>query len=113
MNAENVGRYGLIVLLGLSMGPQNGAARLLAVPDLTTTVLTLTLTGLAADSTFARGTNPRIGRRLVATAAMFLGAAAGASIVLNIGSAATLALTFMLLAFNAVAVYRMQLRSAA
>src|SRR6266496_4029969 len=50
-------RYGLIVLLALAMGVQNATARSLAVPDLTTTVLTLTLTGLAADSILAGGTN--------------------------------------------------------
>ncbi|MBC7273240.1 MAG: DUF1275 domain-containing protein, partial [Streptomyces sp.] len=38
-------RYALIVLLSLAMGVQNAVARRLAVPDLTTTVLTLTLTG--------------------------------------------------------------------
>src|SRR5690242_13098305 len=38
-------RYALIVLLALAMGIQNATARRLAVPDLTTTVLTLTLTG--------------------------------------------------------------------
>ena len=51
-------RYALIVLLGLAIGPQNATARCLGVPDLTTTVLTLTLTGLAADSTLAAGTIP-------------------------------------------------------
>ncbi len=52
---DNIGsgsRYALIVLLALAMGIQNATARRLAVPDLTTTVLTLTLTlhrlGLAA-----------------------------------------------------------------
>ena len=34
-------RYILVVLLGLAMGMQNAVARKLAVPDLTTTVLTL------------------------------------------------------------------------
>ena len=48
-------RYGLIAPLGLAMGVQNAMARRLAVPDLTTTVLTLTLTGIAADSRFAGG----------------------------------------------------------
>lgn len=48
-------RYPLIVCLGLAMGLQNAVARRLGVPDLTTTVLTLTLTGLAADSTPAGG----------------------------------------------------------
>ena len=48
-------RYALIVLLALAMGVQNATARRLAVPDLTTTVLTLTLTGIAADSKLAGG----------------------------------------------------------
>jgi len=38
---------------------QNATARRLGVPDLTTTVLTLTLTGLAADSKLAGGRNTR------------------------------------------------------
>jgi uncharacterized membrane protein YoaK (UPF0700 family) len=38
-------RYSLIALLASGMGIQNAAARKLAVADLTTTVLTLTLTG--------------------------------------------------------------------
>ena len=39
------------VLLGISMGIQNATVRKLAVPDLTTTVLTLTITGVAHHST--------------------------------------------------------------
>jgi hypothetical protein len=35
-------------LLAIAMGVQNAVARRLAVPDLTTTVLTMTLTGLLA-----------------------------------------------------------------
>ena len=46
-------RLVLIGLLALAMGGQNAVARRLAVPDLTTTVLTLTVTGLVADSTSA------------------------------------------------------------
>jgi uncharacterized membrane protein YoaK (UPF0700 family) len=48
-------QYSLIALLGLAMGVQNATARALAVPDLTTTVLTLTITGVAADSRLAGG----------------------------------------------------------
>ena len=106
-------QYGLIVLLALAMGLQNAAARFLAVPDLTTTVLTLTLTGLAADSTPAGGSNPRVGRRLLATSAMFLGAAVGAFLVLHVGVGAVLALTFTLLGLNAIAAYRAWSRSIA
>ena len=44
-------RLTLIGLLALAMGGQNAVVRRLAVPDLTTTVLTLTVTGLVADTT--------------------------------------------------------------
>jgi hypothetical protein len=39
-------RYALIVPLALALGLQNATVRALAVPDMTTTVLTLTLAGL-------------------------------------------------------------------
>jgi len=79
------------------MGLQNATARRLAVPDLTTTVLTLTLTGFAADSGLAGGTNPRLGRRTIATASMFLGAAIGALVLLRIGTGSVLGLALTLL----------------
>src|SRR6202043_1034298 len=59
-------RYALIVPLAIAMGIQNATARRLAVPDLTTTVLTLTLTGVAADSRLAGGTGGHPARRLIA-----------------------------------------------
>ena len=99
-------QYSLIALLALAMGVQNAAARRLAVPDLTTTVLTLTLTGLAADSRLAGGKNPHPGRRLQATAVMFLGAAVGAFLVFHAGVVAVLALAFALLVVNGIASYR-------
>lgn len=71
----------LIALLGLAMGMQNATARALAVPDLTTTVLTLTITGISADSTAAGGPGSRAGRRLVSIVGMFAGALAGAALV--------------------------------
>ena len=39
--------YGVIVLTALAMGVRNATVRKIALPDLTTTVLTLTRTGLA------------------------------------------------------------------
>ena len=77
----------LIVLLAGAMGMQNAAARRLAVPDLTTTVLTLTITGIAADGRLGAGGDARLGRRTLAVLAMFGGALLGAVLVL-IGSAA-------------------------
>jgi len=71
-------RFIVIALLAFAMGARNSTVRRLAVADMTTTVLTLTLTGLAADSTFAKGDNPRAGRRIVAVVSMVVGAYVGA-----------------------------------
>jgi uncharacterized membrane protein YoaK (UPF0700 family) len=67
-----------ISLLAAGMGIQNASVRKLGVPDFTTTVLTLTLTGLAADSSLAGGANPRLSRRLGSVALMLLGGLTGA-----------------------------------
>src|SRR5713101_3341170 len=69
--------YSIIVLTACAMGIRNATVRKMAVPDLTTTVLTLTITGLAADSRFAGGTSSRWRRRLLAVLVMFAGAALG------------------------------------
>jgi uncharacterized membrane protein YoaK (UPF0700 family) len=71
----------LIVLTALAMGMRNAAVRKLAIPDLTTTVLTLTITGIGADSSIANGNNPRLARRVESVVALFLGAALGAVII--------------------------------
>ena len=73
--------FALIALTALAMGTRNAAVRKLAIPDLTTTVLTLTFTGIGADSSIANGNNPRLARRVEAVVAMFLGAALGAVII--------------------------------
>ena len=105
--------YTLVVLLAFAMGLQNAAARRLGVPDLTTTVLTLTFTGLAADSHFAGGANPNIGRRLIATAAMFVGALVGAVLIFSASVSAALAVAVVLLVLNAMAGYRFSSSTAA
>jgi uncharacterized membrane protein YoaK (UPF0700 family) len=81
-------QYALIPLLALAMGVQNSSARRLGVPDLTTTVLTLTLTGIAADA--ADGARAKLGRRLVAVTAMFVGALVGGLLAVNVSVAAPL-----------------------
>jgi uncharacterized membrane protein YoaK (UPF0700 family) len=73
----SAGAYAIIALVALAMGLRNAIVRKLAVPDMTTTVLTMTLTGLAAD---AAATPSRIGmspRRLSVIAAMLIGATIG------------------------------------
>ncbi|HCJ35500.1 MAG TPA: DUF1275 domain-containing protein [Ktedonobacter sp.] len=76
--------YGLIIVLGIAMGLQNATARKLAVPDLTTTVLTLTIVGISADSRLAGGSGSRAGRRLIAVAAMLVGALVGSLLIFHV-----------------------------
>jgi uncharacterized membrane protein YoaK (UPF0700 family) len=76
-------RYWLIGLLGVAMGLQNATARKLAVPDLTTTVLTLTITGTAADSRLAGGPGSRLGRRGLSVLGMFAGALVGSLMIVG------------------------------
>jgi uncharacterized membrane protein YoaK (UPF0700 family) len=70
-------RYLVIALLAAALGLQNATVRRLAVPDITTTVLTMTLTGLAADLHLA-GRSPRVRRRIAAVVLMVAGALIGA-----------------------------------
>ena len=88
--------YALIVLLALAMGFRNAVVRKLAVPDLTTTVLTLTVTGIASDSSLAGGSNPRWKSRVTAVMTMFAGAATG-TIFLRYGIFAPLGVSSVLL----------------
>ncbi len=95
------------------MGVQNAVARKLAVPDMTTTVLTMTLTGVGADIRAIFGEEGRVsgaariaaraalGRRLMAVAAMVIGALAGASLALRVSPLSALALAAALLAVAA------------
>jgi uncharacterized membrane protein YoaK (UPF0700 family) len=84
-------RYTVIAVLAFAMGVRNATVRRLAVPDMTTTVLTMTLTGLAADSRLAGGTGEGTGRRVLAVAAMLAGATAGAALFLHLGAGPPLA----------------------
>src|SRR5580704_14531089 len=68
---------GVVASTAIAMGLRNAVVRKLGVPDLTTTVLTLTIAGLAADSALAGGDNPHWRRRCAAIICMLAGAAAG------------------------------------
>jgi uncharacterized membrane protein YoaK (UPF0700 family) len=98
-------RYALIVVLSLATGVQNASIRKLAVPDLTTTVLTMTVTGIGADSALGGGKGSKSGRRLLAVAAMFLGALLGALLVLHVRLVVPLLIALVLIAAVAVATY--------
>jgi uncharacterized membrane protein YoaK (UPF0700 family) len=88
-------------LCAVAMGIQNTTARKLAVPDLTTTVLTMTLTGIAAD--VRRSGITVITRRVLAVLAMFVGGIAGAELFLHTRLAWALALALFLLAVVTIA----------
>jgi uncharacterized membrane protein YoaK (UPF0700 family) len=68
----------VVGLLALAMGARNASVRRLGVPDLTTTVLTMTLTGLTAEWSMAGGSGSGGARRLAAVLAMLGGAVVGA-----------------------------------
>jgi uncharacterized membrane protein YoaK (UPF0700 family) len=89
-------RYVVTTLLAMAMGAQNASVRRLAVPDMTTTVLTLTLTGLAADPPSQHGP-ARSARRLAAVGSMLAGAVLGGVLVLHTSATTTLASTALLL----------------
>ncbi len=98
-------RYALIAPLAIAMGVQNATARRLAVPDLTTTVLTLTLTGLAADSRLGGGTGGHPARRLIAVGAMFTGALVGALLVINVDLVLPLGIAAAILSITALSAH--------
>jgi len=95
-------RYALTGLLAVAMGCQNATARALAVPDFTTTVLTLTLSGLAADRPDLSAPNSHVVRRVTAVAAMLAGAMAGTLLVLHASTGWALATVAAILATVAV-----------
>ena len=92
---------GLIVVLGLAMGLQNATARKLAVPDLTTTVLTLTIVGMAADSRLAGGSGSRAGRRLISVVAMLVGALVGSMLIFHVAIVSPLVIALIVVAMIA------------
>jgi uncharacterized membrane protein YoaK (UPF0700 family) len=82
---SSASRYLLIVVTAAAMGLRNAVVRKLAVPDLTTTVLTLTITGLAADSGPAGGAAPRQRRRMLSILIMGSGALVGTMLLRPLG----------------------------
>lgn len=87
----------LIVVLGLAMGLQNAAVRRIGAPDLTTTVLTMTLTGFAADSKAAGGEGSHPLRKIAAVGAMVIGAFAGGLLQLHVAMWTALTLALVLI----------------
>lgn len=93
-------RVTVTTALGLAMGAQAAAARHLSVKDVTTVVVTSTLTGLAADSRLGGRLDAHPWRRRVAAIALVgAGALAGAlALTVHIGFAMGLSALVILLA---------------
>jgi uncharacterized membrane protein YoaK (UPF0700 family) len=91
----SVARDVIAALLALAMGLQNAAVRQLKVFDLTTTVLTMTLTGIAAD--LRQRDHFAVIRRLLAVMAMLAGAVTGTLLVLHVSDVAALGFAACLL----------------
>jgi uncharacterized membrane protein YoaK (UPF0700 family) len=99
-------RYLLIAILAFAMGVRNATVRRLAVPDMTTTVLTMTLTGLAADSFLAGGHNQGSARRTAAVVAMLAGAVVSAWLFLHISAALPLLVAAVLVGAAGIGFWR-------
>ena len=89
-------RFTVIAMLAFAMGIRNSVVRRMGVADMTTTVVTTTITGLAADSTLGGGKNPNASRRATSVVCMFVGALIGAAFVVHVHPGAALGLAAVL-----------------
>jgi len=94
--------YVAIALLALAMGIRNATVRKIALPDLTTTVLTMTLTGLASESPLGGGNGSGSTRRLAASGTLLAGALAG-GLLTKVSLASALAVAAAAVAVSAIA----------
>ena len=90
-------------LAAVAMGVQNAVARRIAVPDLNTSVVSMSMTGLAAD--YTHSTRDAVLRRAAAVLSLLVGAVVGAVIVGTLGAAAAFGLILLLLAGVAAAAH--------
>ena len=103
---QNLSLYCVIAITAAAMGYRNAVVRKIGLPDLTTTVLTLTITGLGADSRLAGGENPRWRRRVAAILALVIGAFAGAELI-DLSTALALMVSALITGSCAVAAFRL------
>jgi uncharacterized membrane protein YoaK (UPF0700 family) len=96
--------YIVIVLTGLAMGMRNATIRRLGEREVNTTVLTMTVTAIAADSVFAGGSNEGVLRRVGFVMSVLMGAAIGA-LLLRYSAALTLGVAAAASTVCAVAAY--------
>lgn len=92
---STVPAYAMTCVLAAAMGVQAAVARRLAVKDVTTVVVTSTITGLAADSRLGGGGGQPWARRASAIVLIGAGAAAGA-LMLSVSTAVSVAVPSVL-----------------
>lgn len=100
---ESASTVVVAVVAALAMGVQNAVARRIAVPDLNTSVVSMSMTGLAADHTHS--TREAVLRRATAVLCLLAGAVVGAVLVLTVGAAGAFVLILVLLAGVTAAVH--------
>jgi uncharacterized membrane protein YoaK (UPF0700 family) len=91
-DAHNLAGHIVVAMLALAMGIQNAMVRVHGVPDIAINVMTVTFTGILADSTPAGGTN-RNWRRRVTSVGLFMASAAVGGLLLQLGTVWPLVLT--------------------
>jgi uncharacterized membrane protein YoaK (UPF0700 family) len=99
-------RYVVIGLLASSMGIRNAAVRHIGVADMSTAVLTTTLTGLASQSRLAGGANPHAPLGTTTVLSMFAGALVGAVLLLHTDAAWSLGAAAAIVTVTAVVFWR-------
>ncbi len=95
-------RFTVIALLASAIGLRNSAVRHMRVPDMSTTVLTSTMTALASGSRLAGGTNPHARLGITSVVSLFGGALVGALLVLHAGATWSLGIAAAIVAVTAV-----------
>jgi uncharacterized membrane protein YoaK (UPF0700 family) len=103
---ENLAVYSVIAITAAAMGYRNAVVRKIGIADLTTTVLTMTITGLGADSRLAGGENPRWRRRVASILALVTGAFVGSRLV-TLSTALALMVSAMITGSCAVTAFRL------
>jgi uncharacterized membrane protein YoaK (UPF0700 family) len=95
-------RYAIIALLAVAVGQRNAAVRRVGVPDMSTTVLTTALTGLASNSALAGGTNPHAHLARTTILCIFGGALVGALLLVHAGASWALGVAAGIVAIAAI-----------
>jgi uncharacterized membrane protein YoaK (UPF0700 family) len=100
--ASGWARFAVLALLAGAIGLRNTAVRRMGVPDMSTTVLTSTMTALASGSRLAGGSNPHARFGATSVVCLFSGALVGAILVLHAGASWSLSAAAGIVALSAV-----------